>query len=531
MSSDDAQLTLPDYLAILRRHAVLIAGSFIAILVVAIAVALLVPPVYQSTGTILIESQQIPKELVQASITSYADERIEVIKQRVMTRENLLRIIRKYQLFQSDRTSLTPSEQIDEMRKDTLVELVNANVNPGARSTIAFKVSFEHRRAEVAQAVANELVTLFLNENVKVRTERATETTQFLKDEADRLRAELDKQEGRIAAYKQEHNSTLPQNLALGLTALQRTESDLRQVESDRRSAEEELRVLESDRATSMAMIAQGQSPSGAVAGSGNPRAELERARIELARLQAIYTESHPDVRAQKRRIENLEQTIAADKAPTAGSGSVAPKDPAVARIDVRIAAIRSRMASLSAQEAAVRSKLAQMEAQIRSAPELERGLAALTRDYETTQRQYAEIRAKQDTAQLAENLEGEQKAERFALLEPPTVPEKPIRPDRKKLITAGFAGAVGGAGALTALVETLHGTVRGIGAISGILGQSPLVTIPYIPVAVEPARRRRIVWTASAGLAAVAVVLVLCVHFLYLPLDVLVAKILMRLA
>src|SRR3954469_1052900 len=112
MSSDDHQLTLADYLAILQRHALLIAGSFLGILVVAAAVALLVPPVYQSTGTILIESQQIPTELVQATVTSYADERIEIIKQRVMTRENLLRIISKHHLFQADGSAATPSAQL-----------------------------------------------------------------------------------------------------------------------------------------------------------------------------------------------------------------------------------------------------------------------------------------------------------------------------------------------------------------------------------------------------------------------------------
>src|SRR3954468_16734460 len=135
MSSDDHQLTLADYLAILQRHALLIAGSFLGILVIAAAVALLVPPVYQSTGTILIESQQIPTEMVQATVTTYADERIEIIKQRVMTRENLLRIIGKYKLFQGDGTVTTPSEQIDEVRKNTQVELITANLKPGMRGS------------------------------------------------------------------------------------------------------------------------------------------------------------------------------------------------------------------------------------------------------------------------------------------------------------------------------------------------------------------------------------------------------------
>ena len=159
---DDYQLTLADYLTILRRRAWLIVGSFAATLAIGVAISLLLPPTYLSSGLVLIESQQIPSDLVQATVTSYADERIEVIKQRVMTRENLLRIIRKYGLFANAGPTLTPSDQIDEMRKSIGVELVNASLRPdrAGPATIAFKLSFEHRRPEVAQAVANDGLTL-----------------------------------------------------------------------------------------------------------------------------------------------------------------------------------------------------------------------------------------------------------------------------------------------------------------------------------------------------------------------------------
>ena len=127
---DDPQLTFADYIAILRRRSGLAIAGFVGTLALGVGVALLLPPVYQSTGVILVESQQIPTDLVQASVTSYADERIEVIKQRVMTRENLLRIIRKYNLSADAGPTVTPSDQIDQMRKSITVELLDANVRP-----------------------------------------------------------------------------------------------------------------------------------------------------------------------------------------------------------------------------------------------------------------------------------------------------------------------------------------------------------------------------------------------------------------
>ena len=92
------EMSVNDYIAIIKHHAVLLIVSCAAILGVSIAVAMSLPPTFESSGTILIESQQISPELVAANNSTFADERIEVIRQRVMTRENLAAIIDKYNL-------------------------------------------------------------------------------------------------------------------------------------------------------------------------------------------------------------------------------------------------------------------------------------------------------------------------------------------------------------------------------------------------------------------------------------------------
>jgi succinoglycan biosynthesis transport protein ExoP len=555
MSQDDYQLSLLDYLSILKRRALLIVATFGGVFAVAVAVALLIPPVYQSTGTIMIESQQIPTDLVQATVTSYADERIEIIKQRVMTRENLLRIIEKYQLFKDRGLTFTPSEQIDEMRQLIGVQLVNANLRQGQRgsATIAFKVSFENRRPDIAQRVANELVTLFLSENVKVRSERATQTTEFLTQEANKLKAELDTLENQIATYKQENGAALPQNMSLSMNAIQRLETEQRDTERDYRAAEEELRYLEVELAGAKAAVTNAMAASG----TGSPEAvaaavadanevELQKARALLTRMATTYTDNHPDVRATKRRIEALEKAIAdaasqpkpaAPAKPATAvaaantSPTVAAAELVVAKVEQRIASARSRMQQLQAQQANLRARLGQAESQLLKAPQVERGLATLMRDHEGAKRKYEEIHAKQMTAQVAENLEGDQKAERFSLLEPPLTPDRPIKPDRKKMIALGFVLAGVAAAGLVMLLETLHGTVRGADALTAIVGQRPLVLVPYITIAEEAAQRRKLLVRALAAAAALGLAGLAAIHFLYMPLDVVVIKILLRLS
>jgi succinoglycan biosynthesis transport protein ExoP len=534
---DHEQLTFSDYLSILKRRGWIMVATFVVLFATAVAVAILLPAVYRSTGTILIESPQIPVDLVQATVTSYADERIEVIKQRVLTRENLLRIIAKYKLFADAGPTSTPSDQIDEIRKSIAVELVNANVRPGAKvsGTIAFRVSFESERAEVAQAAANDLVTLFLNENVKVRTDRATQTTEFLTQESEKLKQELSRLDSQIAAYKQEHGKALPENAAVSVAAMQRVESDLRQVERDHASAQEELRAVESERASAVLYQPQAQiQMQSAILSSA--ATELQRARAELARLNAIYTENHPDVRATKRRLEGLEQTVAAESTSSPASGTpTKAANPAaeamISKLDTRAVTLRERIKLLSTQQATLRGRLVQMEGELLKSPQVERGLAALARDYQGAQRKFEEINAKKMTAQVSESLEGDQKAERFTILEPPVLPDRPVKPDRRKVIALGFFLACAGAAGIVILLETLLGTIRGVEAISAIVGMRPLVIVPVIPVAAEEGQRRRLYIQLAAGLSLTVGAALAAVHFLYLPLDLLLMKIILRLS
>jgi len=456
---------------------------------------------------------------VQSAVTSYADERIEVIKQRVMTRENLLRIIAKYGLFSDSGPTFTPSDQIDEMRKTIAVDLVNANLRSdrAGPATIAFSISFEHRRPEIAQSVANDLLTLFLEENVRVRTQRASQTTEFLTQEAEKLKKDLDTLESQIAKYKQENAGNLPDNAALGMAAMQRVESDLRQVERDSAAAEDALRAAESERNASPADT-PAQSAAGAAA-----QAEVQRARAEVARLAGTYTENHPDLKAARRRLESVEQAAKteadAPPAPRRASGGGS-----------RAGALRQRIGVLAGQRASLRAKLGQMEAAMARSPQTERGLLSLTRDYQSAQHKYEEILAKKMTAQVAENLEGDQKAERFRMLEPPTLPDKPVKPDRKKLLALSLLLAVAAAAAVVAGRETVHGVVRGLGQINAAVGREPLITVPVIPVAWEVAQhRRQLAMIAGSGLLVGCMALV-AVHYLVLPLDLLVLKAIVRL-
>jgi len=521
-NNTEYELTLHDYIDMIRRRATLMLAVFVVVIMSATALAILLPPVYQSSGTILIESQQISSSIISSTVTGFASERIEVIKQRVMTRENLLRIIKKYDLFNSKNDSRVISVLTDDLRKRIEIEMLNSSLagrNRRGQATIAFNISFEDRHPELAYEVTNELVTLFLNENIKSRVERATETTQFLSQEAKRLKNDLEKMESLVAAYKQEHSNALPENLALKTGILQRTETALANLDRDYAASENELQRLK----------IQLSSAKLGMDGAETPEKRLNQLKAEYRLAITNYKDTHPTIRSLKRRIEILQKEITSENTNTTSPTGALINNELVLQIETLITTAKQRLQSLDQQRIPMRKKIAEYEKQIIKTPQVELGLSSLLRDHTSAKAKYEEIQAKQLSAQISENLEGENKSERFSLIDPPIMPDKPIKPNRKKIIILGLLFAFAAAAGLAFLLEMLSQRIRGKGALSAVLGHSPLIEIPYITTNDELIRRKLLIKRGAIGLVVFLVVSLIVLHFTYMELGLVFNKLLNR--
>ncbi|MEO8342705.1 MAG: lipopolysaccharide biosynthesis protein [Gallionella sp.] len=444
------------------------------------------------------------------------DDQISIIKQRVLTRDSLLRIANKYDLFKNNPHSLTSSELIQAMRDRVAVELISSSDetynNQHGKTTIAFTLSFEDKYPEIAYQVANDLTNLFLDWNVKLRTEGATEATAFLSQESDKLKLEVDRLEGLIATYKQQNGNTLPDQVNLRTNIVTRAENDLREVERDYRSNEEMLRSLEMELATS-------ETAANSSTAGGSPQT-LPALKAEYARLSALYNDSYPDMRVLKRKIETLEK---ADVSISEG--------PVTRQLHAKIVAAKSRQAYLVEQRKMLQEKITQNERAMTLTPKVEQGLDALIRDRDNAQKKYEEIHGKQVSAQIAQSLESENKSEHFTLLESPLLPDKYFKPNRVKIIALGFLLALGSAFGGLLIMSSFDHQIRGTDALAHVLGHRPLAVIPYLFIKEEAVRRKRLYKLAMIVTIGMVIAIAVAVHFLYMPLDVLLVKTFAKLA
>ncbi|MDZ7842680.1 MAG: lipopolysaccharide biosynthesis protein [Gammaproteobacteria bacterium] len=558
--------TLQDYLAALRRRKWYVILPAVVILLAAAYVAKTLPATYRSTGKILIEQQEIPTEWVPATVTSFADQRIQAISQRVLTTANLTRVIEKLDLYTERQREMTNEQLVELMRNSFNIEMIDATVrNPqtgrAGVATIAFSVSFDHRTPAGAQRVANELVSLYLEENAKRRTEAVAETSRFLESEAERLSAELSDMEARIAEFKEKNMGRLPEQQDLNLELLQRAEEALQETRRQIESMEERKTYLESAlvqmrsqpaaaeagdsdssptdlpslraRYASMSANYSDEHPdmvrlrrsiealeqSGAGGSAADIEARLRERRQELAELEERYAEGHPDVIRIRSEITALEQQLERASRGPAVNGA---ENPALVKTRADLKSIESEIEALKRQERKYAEKVENIEQRIADTPKAEQQYRQLTRDHENLQAKYQEIRAKQSSARVAESLEQDRKGERFTLIEPPQLPQEPIEPDRLKILMMGFAGAfVGGFGAAF-LREELDSGVRSSRAVSAATHAPVLGVIPMIETLRDRRRARRIRWLIPVAAVVVSAAGLAMVHLYYRPLDLL---------
>jgi succinoglycan biosynthesis transport protein ExoP len=523
---DEAPLSY--YLEVAKRRVPLMAMAAVVIFAVAAAISVILPPLYESSATILVESQQIPSDLVKSTVTGYAEERIEVLRQQVMTRDNLLDIVNKYGLYKNKGKDTSPTALVDELRSRVDVAKVNTTLsgraNGSNQSAIAFSISYEDENPQTAQQVTQDLVNLFLNKNVTSRTQRAEDTTIFLSDQAKDFDRQVTETEKKIAAYKAQYRGSLPENLELNRSSLEEAQNALENAQRTERTLTEQNTYL---RLGTQALNSGGDA---------NNSSDLVSLKAQLSSLLGVYGSAHPDVIALKKRIAAVEADRAKQGSKPASDASddeiralANSGDPNAIRIAAQLAANKSELGELKTSETQLQAKIADLKQRIEQTPEVEQGLLQMQRDYTNALDKYREIKSKELEAQVAQNLEESQNAERFTMLERPLAPDRPTKPDRVKILFLGFAlSIVGGLGS-GVLAEGLDQGIRGRRTLERLIGEPLLGAVPMIWTDEEELLRRKRRRTFVIAVVCSLVVVVLAVHFLYMPLDVVWAKLVQR--
>ncbi|NNK02489.1 MAG: chain-length determining protein [Desulfatitalea sp.] len=514
-----APVNLKEYIQIAKRRKWSFVVPLVLVACLAVTVAVFLPPVYRSSATILIEEQEIPPELVAATVTSFAEQRLQQINQRIMSTSRLMEIIERFGLYRQMREKKTNEQVIGRMRSDVKLNQISADVvdrrtGRPTTATIAFSLSYQGKDSPATiQKVVNVLVSLFLEENLKVRERQTAETSRFFEDEMHRVQAELAQVERKLADFKEKHMNELPELLQLNMQQLGNTERSI-EMTQERLS---QLQTQEGYLQTQLASVSPFQENS--------DRSHLQAFQTELATMKAMLSDAHPDVIRTTAAIKSLKEKIA-----TAGTGTDSnpeePDNPPYITMSSQLAGLKSEIASTKNQLAELRNRRDRYEARIQNTPRVEREYSVLISEQGNLKGKFNELMQKLMEAKVAHGLEKEQKGERFTLIDPPQLPERPFKPNRMAIGLIGLVLGIGAGVGWAALREFSDAAAYSSEKLSASAGFPVLGEVPVILLDEERklARQRRIL--GAAALALLSIGAILAFHMWIMDLYVFWAKV-----
>jgi polysaccharide chain length determinant protein (PEP-CTERM system associated) len=484
------------------------------------------PDRFSSETVILVDPQKVPDSYVKSTVTGDVRNRLGTLSQQILSATRLQKIIDSLKLYPEEKKTLAREDVITKMRKDINVNVVSDF--GGSNDLQAFRISYRGSDPRLVAQVANELATLFIDENLKAREQQATGTNDFLQSQLQESRKDLEAQEAKLKDFRVKHMGEMPEQQTATLQVLGQLQSQL-QLESEALArAEQQKGVLQAMMSQAAPVVdmddsSGGVSPSaqrdGASRASGPKANPLDGLHAELSALQARgYTDTHPSIRALKAKIEDAEKSartappVQADvvKPPTVPvPPSVQPppsrRPPPIYSNPVlqsQLKAAEEEITKHKQEQTRLNKAISGYTSRLQAIPLREQEVSDLVRDYEVSKSHYSQLLNNQLSAETATQLEIRQKGEKFSVLDAAQPAQRPSSPNRP-VINAG--GAIGGLGLgllLALLTEFLGMSITAPEQITEATGLSVLEVIPVIMTHIDKRRRkRRLIWGTVSGL------------------------------
>jgi polysaccharide biosynthesis transport protein len=479
------------YLGIIRKRKSIIVLVTIAVSCCALVVAERLPNFYRSETVILVDAQQVPSTYVQSTVSTSIQDRLATIQQQVMSPTRLKAMIDKLGLFPELRGKVTDEALVARVQKSAAVE-----VGPRLSS---FRIRYQAEDPKRAAAIANELAATFIAENLKVRQKEFSGTAEFLNNELQETKTQLEAREQQLLAVKASNANDLPESKQFHLEALNNLRMQLAASQDRVRQAKQDKMVLQSMMSTNAPTVDMDGGRTGGSGSSASPmQSQVEKLEARLADLRGRYGPNFPDVRkaqADLDRLKKQQATEVAQAPPPAAAEAVAvatmgnnTKNPVIEaqlhKLDQDIEEQTKLQDPLQAQIDFHLSKLERV-------PVFEQQISGLMRDYDSLRSHYQSLLDKKLSAEMASELEIRQKGERFEILDPAPVPDQPAGPNRFLISFGGLMlGLIGGVG-LAIAIEMMDQSVRSEHEASQILGLPVLAGIPQLYTAAQLRSRR----------------------------------------
>jgi uncharacterized protein involved in exopolysaccharide biosynthesis len=546
-------LDLEDYIDVARRHVGWIIGPLLAGIVVSIVVAFALPNVYVSSAEMQITPQQISESIVKTTINQQLTERIMQMENEILSRTSLSNIIQdpRLDLYKSDRASKPLEDVIETMRTRDIKIRIDALPGDGQRRASAFSISFSYPDRLKAQQTVQVLITKFTESNLNTQRTQQTGQNSYVHDELSEAKAKLDQLNEELTKFRVQNAGKLPEQSTLNmaqLTSLQQQSNSindsLNRLAQERVQLDQHLTTLQGQMDL-FNMFDKENMPSAPQARENEQLMTLNRTiestESNLAQLHQIYKPNYPDIRDAEARLQVLrnqrdalqkkqeeEQARALEAAKQAQDPSKKTTNYAAAKsvsqvqgdIDATKALIKAKemeRSTLMKEKESNNKQIDSYQERLAATSGIEATYAEMQMNQKAANEKYQELQSKQDLTEQNGELLQRKLGENLDVLDPPSLPVQPAKPNRWLIVGAGTAIAFILGVAMAGVQEAKDTSLKNLKDVRAYTNLPVLSSIPLLENTLLVRRKRRIAylaWSAAIIVGMLAISASLYYHY-----------------
>ena len=447
------------------------------------------PKVYKTSALIMVQRPKVPTQYIRNLMSTDLEDRIRTITQQITSWTNLEKIINNFNLYADVASNMFLEDQIQDLRKR-----ISVNVSKATRQEAnSFEIVFTGKEPRQIAEIANTLASYFIEENLKIREDQVTSTSEFLTDELATIRKRLMEKEEGLKLYRKQYMGGLPEQLETNLRILERIQQQIV-------NNQETLRELRGKKTLVQQQIQEARElrkklvESAKVVKTTIEPSPLDQLRSELSALEARYTDKHPNVVRLKEKIAELETTEVKpeEDVEMEEAKEIIEAAQTERKLLAQLREMELEINGLESEAAHLRSEMKRYQTRIEETPKREQELMSLKRDYENIRETYNSLLARKLEAELAVNMEKKQKGEQFRVLDPAKTPERPFKPDIRRIFLMSIGLGLAFGFGLAYFRESMDTSFRGPNEIENVLQIPVLANIPFTYNALELQKKKR---------------------------------------
>ncbi|SFP44819.1 polysaccharide chain length determinant protein, PEP-CTERM locus subfamily [Nitrosomonas cryotolerans] len=435
------------------------------------------PDSYQSSARIYVDTQNILRPLMAGmTVSPNLQQQISIISRTLISRPNVERIIRMVDL---------DIKIVKEAEKERLVAELMKEIKLGAATggDNIFTISYDNKDPFLAKDIVQSLLTIFVEEGLDGKKDDSSSALRFIDQQIAAYEERLVTAENALANFKQRNIGLLPgqggdyySQLSMATDELKKAHLALKEAEK----ARDAIRKQISGDEPVLMLDPSSLAPESIVNPELDARIRVLKENLDTLRLN--YTELHPDIISTNRLISQLEeQKREALRLALPGNDFGKNYSPMLQQLNVALTDAEAIVASMNARVEEYTARYSQLKSMSKAIPEVEAEFTQLNRDYHVNKANYEKLLERRVSAEMSGELTSNSGLLSFKIIDPPKVPEIPTGPDRTKLFTFVFLGAllvgVGVAFIISQIRPAFHSSndLREVTGIT-VLGAIPMV-------------------------------------------------------